>query len=381
MTPPPDLPPHSFSDDDHLDIVARGPASLAVVVPHLVGFVPAHSFVVLGHPAGSNVTAVTLRFDVPPAGLTDGDLVRMLEFWHDAFGALERADVDAVTVALYPGDVGEQWSDVIRDELPHRELADLIEQMLVSDEYLVREVVCIVGDRVRSYLCESLDCCPTSGTALDPSEALRLEASLVGRGSAPLRSREALVESLAARPEGDAVRSAVAHARPGALARLEPGVVEQVESFLHAVACWGSQRDAPDRDRRFTRLVATAGLLVTGIAPRDYLLRELAVECDRPLLEAVRAVLGEAVRCAPDPEVAPLAAVLGVTSWLTGDGAAARVALDRALAADPTYSLAHLVGEALDHGLPPWSWRESMRELTAEAILAADRPGRERWPA
>jgi hypothetical protein len=382
MTPPPDLPPHVPSSvDREPDVVVRGPAALPVVVPHLVGFVPSHSFVVLGHAAGSDRAAVTMRFDLPPGGLTDSDFVRMLHAWEDSFGALERSGATSATVVLYPAGSDELWSDVIDDDLPHRELVELVAGMVVQAGCTVRDSVCVVGDRVRSYLCESPGCCPPEGTVADPSEVLRIQAALVGVGSAPLPSREALVDALAARPDGDPVREAVEHARPGALARQPSDVIEQVESFLHAVARWDRQRDASDRERRFTRLVATAGLLVTAIAPRDYLLRELAVECDSQHVEAVRSVLAEAVRCTSGPELAGLAAVLAVAAWLTGDGAAARVALDRSLDADPTYSLAHLVTEALDHGLPPWSWRESMRGLTAEAILAAARPGRERWPA
>lgn len=362
-------------------LVARGPESLPVVVPHLVGFVPEHSFVVLGHAAGSNAAAVTMRFDIPAAEFSDDELLQALHAWEHSFRALEQVGADAVTVVLYPAAVGDTWGEVIVDELPYRELAELVEQLLVSLGYRVRELVCVVGDRVRSYLCDSLACCPVEGTALDASEALRLSASLVGSGSAPLRSREAIVEALLPRAADDPVRLAVAHARPGALARQSPDMVEQVESFLHAVARWGRHRDERDSTLRFNRLVATAGLVVTDLAARDYLMRELAVECDRPVLEAVRAVLVEAVRCADVGELAALAAVLGVTAWMAGDGAAARVALDRALEADPAYRLAHLVLQALDGGLAPWSWRESMRGLTAEAILAASRPGRERWPA
>ncbi|MGE0818146.1 MAG: DUF4192 domain-containing protein [Candidatus Nanopelagicales bacterium] len=362
-------------------LVARGPESLPVVVPHLVGFVPEHSFVVLGHAAGSHAAAVTMRFDIPVAEFSDDELIQALHAWEYSFGALKQVGADAVTVVLYPAAAGDAWGDVIVDELPYRDLAELVEQLLVSLGYRVRELVCVVGDRVRSYLCDSLACCPVEGTALDPSEALRLSASLVGSGSAPLRNRGAIVEALRPRAADDPVRLAVAHARPGALARQPSDMVEQVESFLHAVAGWGRHRDERDSTRRFNRLVATAGLVVTDLAARDYLMRELAVECDRPVLDAARAVLVEAVRCADHDELAALAAVLGVTAWMAGDGAAARVALDRALEADPAYRLAHLVLQALDGGLAPWSWRESMRGLTAEAILAASRPGRERWPA
>lgn len=382
MTPPPHTPRYSSGiDGDQPPLVARGPEALPLVVPHLVGFVPEHSFVVLGHPAGSQHAAVTMRFDLPWAGLSDDELLDVLGVWHQAFGALARVHADAVTIAVYPAELGAEWSDAVPGDLPFRELASVLEDLFGARRLHVRDVVCIVGERVRSYLCTDEACCPAEGTALDASEALRLSASLVGAGSAPLPSRDALVEALLPRAADDPVRRAVDRARPGALVRRPAQMVEEVESFLHSVARWGRQRDDRGSERRFTRLVATAGLIATDLAPRDYLLRELSVECDRPVLEAARAVLVESVRCAGPDELPALAAVLAVTAWLIGDGAAARVALERGLAADPDYRLAHLVGQALDGGLPPWEWRESMRGLTAEAILDAARPGRARWPA
>lgn len=384
MTPPPHTPRYSSgtgTDGDPGTLVARGPEALALVVPHLLGFVPEHSFVVLGHPAGSKHAAVTMRFDIPWAGLADDELLDVLAAWHHAFGALARVQAESATLVIYPADIGAEWADAVADDLPFRDLADLLGDLFPARGLHVRDVVCVVGDRVRSYLCSDPGCCPPEGSVLDPSEALRLTASLVGAGSAPLPGREALVGALLPRDPDDPVRRAVERARPGALVRRPAHMVDEVESFLHAVARWGRHRGDRGSERRFTRLVAKAGLIATDLAPRDYLLRELSVECDRPVLEAARAVLVEAVRCAEPDELPALAAVLGVTAWLIGDGAAARVALDRCLAADPDYRLAHLVGQALDGGLPPWEWRESMRGLTPEAILDAARPGRARWPA
>ncbi len=55
---------------------------------------------------------------------------------------------------------------------------------------------------------------------------------------------------------------------------------------------------------------------------------------------------------APAPAAAP-ATLLALTAWRQGQGALASVALDRALAADPHYRLAHLIDHALFHGIPP----------------------------
>ena len=95
----------------------------------------------------------------------------------------------------------------------------------------------------------------------------------------------------------------------------------------------------------------------------------MTVEADPQVLTAARGILTEAVRCASGPEVAAVASVLGVCAWVQADGAAARVALDRALDADPAYSLASLLSAALDGGIPPWSWVEMMAETSVEEIL------------
>jgi len=50
--------------------------------------------------------------------------------------------------------------------------------------------------------------------------------------------------------------------------------------------------------------------------------------------------------CAP-------AALLGFVAWQSGNGALANVALDRALAEDPHYSMAVLLRQAVDSGAPP----------------------------
>jgi len=54
-----------------------------------------------------------------------------------------------------------------------------------------------------------------------------------------------------------------------------------------------------------------------------------------------------------------------------GDGARARIALDRACLADPGYTLALLIGGMLDHGQPPWTWRAALAELPRAACRGA----------
>jgi hypothetical protein len=59
------------------------------------------------------------------------------------------------------------------------------------------------------------------------------------------------------------------------------------------------------------------------------------------------------VRGAADAWLPAPAALLAFTAWQCGDGALASIAIDRALACDPGYSMALLLRDILDAGVPP----------------------------
>ena len=61
------------------------------------------------------------------------------------------------------------------------------------------------------------------------------------------------------------------------------------------------------------------------------------------------------------PEFVPApASLLAFTAWQCGEGALANVAIERALGADPAYSMALLLAQAIQTGLPPSSARLPM---------------------
>lgn len=78
------------------------------------------------------------------------------------------------------------------------------------------------------------------------------------------------------------------------------------------------------------------------------------------------------VRRAAPGHVAPAATLLGLLRWQAGDGTRAAIALDRALADDPDYTLAQLIDGCLRAGITPTSWREGMLTLTRDQCR---RPG------
>jgi hypothetical protein len=62
------------------------------------------------------------------------------------------------------------------------------------------------------------------------------------------------------------------------------------------------------------------------------------------------------------------ASLLAFTAWQSGEGALANIAIDRALAADPAYSLARLLRDIMDAGVPPSAARVPM---TPEQVAAS----------
>ena len=346
-------------------LTVRGPDSLPALVPHLCGFVPTNSLVLLGMEGDRGRVRVTMRADLPdpsrPISDCCDDLRRLVP-------ALPRGGADAAILVLYPGADEDPWSQGAAQPLPRRDLVVELEAVLDEVGVPLRDAVCVVGDRLGSYLCDDPGCCPPEGRTADYSERLRVQAAFVDAGSAPLQSREELESSLDPRDEDDPLREEVDAVRT-LLADCEPFLsVADVDSFLVGLDEWRSPSSRADL---LPGLAALGTALCQRIRPRDLLLRALTVDADRDTLQHTREVLHESVRCAPAAMTAPVASVLAVTAWLQGDGACARVALERALACDPDYSLAHLVITALDQGMPPWEWAKSMRGLSVDDILVA----------
>jgi hypothetical protein len=347
-------------------LVVRGPDSLPALVPHLVGFHPADSLVLLGLAHERRTVRVTVRIDLPTS---DADVVQVVDAWASSLMALPQSGADDVVLAVFPRDEESPWLGVEPDDLPHRALVDELAEELREAGIRSLDAVCVVGDRIRSYWCEDLSCCPPEGRRADPRELLRVRATLVAHGSAPLSSREALVHSLDERPGDDPLRTAVDRARDGVVIRMPSGTEPRVRHVVDGLRGLASD---PRNDATLVRLVVLVGWLCASVRSRDLLLRTLTVDPEPQVLAAARTVLGEAVRCASGESVAPVGSVLAVCAWVDGDGAAARVALDRALDADPAYSLAGLVAAALDTGTPPWTWVSMMSEVSVEEILGGE---------
>ena len=79
------------------------------------------------------------------------------------------------------------------------------------------------------------------------------------------------------------------------------------------------------------------------------------------------------MRRADGPWLPAPASLLAFTAWQSGDGTLANIALDRALAADPDYSMARLLRDILAAGVPPSQARLPMTPEEVEESYARGR--------
>jgi len=209
------------------------------------------------------------------------------------------------------------------------------------------------GSRWYSYTCDG-PCCPATGTAYD-SSCHPLAAEAVLEGAVALPDRAALESSVAAVSGIAAVSmdQAAARAEQDLLHRLEAGATPQ---RLHARlrqrmrALVQGFLDAP---RRLTDdEVARAAVWAQFIQVRDEAWTMMSRADAHRHLDLWRQVL----RRVPPPYEPAVGCLAAFAAWLSGDGALAGCALERALAADPDYSMARLIDDTLRQAIPPSRW-------------------------
>lgn len=150
--------------------------------------------------------------------------------------------------------------------------------------------------------------------------------------------------------------------------RLRPLVEAGRAAVREAIACYQSGSEITDHDQ-----MAWLSLTVADLRVRD----DAWARMDPGHREAHRRLWTDLTRRAPESLVPAPASLLAFTAWQSGDGALANIAVERALAADPEYSMAHLIGQALEAGLPPSAARLPMTPEEVEASYERKEPPRD----
>jgi hypothetical protein len=354
MDPQPAPPPAEHRD--RIDVRIADPGEIAASLPHLLGFRPRESIVLvsLTGPSGGRV-GLTVRGDIPPAGHA-----------REMAGVLTRSvctdrprGVLVAIVSEEPDHAGPE-----RD-LPHRELVWELVTALAAAGVPVPEVLLVRGDRWWSYDCPHPCCDPGAGTALPPG-VTELAVAAVATGTVVEDDRSDLAARIA-RPDALA-RSAMAAACARMAAECSAAVLDTGWDAV-AARSWTAVTEAVLRCR--PGACQGAGLTDREVARIVWGLRDVEVR-DRALELALGAdaaaaeqLWTECTRRAPSPLDAAPATLLAVSCWLRGDGAMANVALGRALTAEPGYALARLLAGALAACLPPAELRAMIAATVA----------------
>jgi hypothetical protein len=332
------------------------PASLLAVIPGLLGFDPGHSVVVIGTEPGSGQVRVTLRYDVPdPARpATAAVLAR------HAVSLLKAQGVSSAVAVGYGTDA--EVAPVVAALREHAAETGIAMIELLRAEH----------QRYWSYVCADPDCCPQDGTPFDVTRHPAARA-LRSAGGRVLAGRTALEASVAAKggQPGAVMRRATRESLgqlTRCLSRLDRAGMGTSAAGLISFLGQVVARDAIRRYRTGSSDPGEHAALLT-VALGQLRVRDDAWSRMEPeYRDAHLRLWTDLTRLARPGYVAAPASLLAFVAWQSGDGALGNVALDRALADNPRYSMALLLREALDAGAPPSMARLPM---TPQEVAAA----------
>ena len=327
----------SSSTSQRSAIKLDGPAALISAVPHLVGFTPQESLVLVVMGGPRSRVLLTVRADLPEAQVDWGELLKPITH------AIQTAGGDKLVALAYPPlSAGQSVHSFDARPLLGAlvQAANLANAQLMDFLVVEKEAWFSLGDTGE----------PDGGRGTLNGEAVSsAQAALAFEGRAPLTSRAELVQSFQSLPTGDAnLISADALAEISAIEADEVCEVLIGESDLDRPTQENVLASLPHphvRDRVISHVLTAASAHPQG---GSSLLRDVA--------ERLRQL-----QCAAPPGfIAPAATLLGIFAWQAGEGAMATCALERAVADDPDYRLAHLIEAAVASAMPPWLGRDAL---------------------
>ncbi|MFC7344042.1 DUF4192 domain-containing protein [Saccharopolyspora griseoalba] len=358
------------------------PGDVLAALPHLLGFHPEDSFVLvtLHDLAVAPRFGVTMRLDLPcpmqarafgefllhgPLRQQDAEAVLLIvvgeradeaacaETCEDTCQESTAEDAERIRLLEEAGPPMCSVIEVVKETLQHNGIVPA--HAVWTSE--IRE-----GAPWRCY--DDVEC---TGTVADPKES-PIGAVLAARGAVTFGSKDELRELVA--PES-------------------PEVVARWSAKLDALAEDDLDEEVPDRVARDVRAVhaairrSAAGSALTEGDLQGVL---LAVSDNRVRDIVLGTALGEharaaeelwlsLVRKAPDAELPEVAVLLAFSAYLRGEGGLASVALERAERVQPDHRLGVLLRQAMEAGIPPAELSAIARNATEDARLVLDEEG------
>lgn len=341
---------------------------ILAVVPHLLGFHPSNSLVMLGVGGPHDRIRLAFRYDLPDP--PDDELAT--DIAAHAVTVLARQHLTTAVAVGYGS--GEAVTPVV----------EVVAPALLEAGVNVQDVLRVQGSRYWSYLCSDPDCCPPEGVPFD-SAGHPASAALAAAGLTVRADRAELARTVAPLAADGPMHEAVGRARQRAEELIDGEAATTGGDPFLPIADAGrrSVKQAITRYRRGGALTDDDEIAWLGVTLADLRVRDDAwARMDPRFQDAHQRLWIDLVRRLPAEFVAPPAALLAFTAWQAGDGALASVAIERALDADPEYSMALLIADALHAGLPPSAARLPMTPKQVAASyargrtsLSAGRPG------
>ena len=340
-----------------LVVKADSPTALLTVIPHLLGFVPQASLVVLGTQSPNDRVKVTLRYDLPdpPGAGVAADIAE------HAVGVLGSQRLAAMMAVGYgPETLVDPVAGALRDAARRAGIE-------------LRDVLRVQDRRYWSYRCADEACCPAAGAPFDP-DSDPAAAVMVSAGQRVLADRAAVAArvaplgGIAAESMRQATRRAEKHASQLLAKVRKAGRIGAARQMIAAegLNAVGTMIATYRAGGKYTTDYQIAWVTV---ALRDLRVRDDAwARMDPAQADAHRRLWIDVTRRAQPGYVAAPASLLAFVAWQAGDGALANVALDRALADDTRYSMALLLRQVITAGAPPSLARLPM---TPEEVAAS----------
>lgn len=351
-------------------ISLANPDAVVVAIPYLLGFRPEHSLVLLWIAEGR--LALTQRVDLPEAGLSAEQQAAYLDAllspgWDTRADSLIACVISDVPTAVRAQTGSKATGLVMADLVGSLAQRLRIRGLDLLDALSIRQSPGC-SERWWSYLCHE-GCCPEQGREVPESVRIAVAAAFTLEGFAVADSRADMAQSMTADPMlVEQVAMRLSRRRTPAQSVLRERWRTTRISRIRLLLGLGQtqpERQGGTSPHPRQRILTVRELvdLIHGLGDvrvRDCVLWSLSRTGD---LRRVIPMLMQGLRAAPDAGVPPIASCVAVATWLTGDGARAAIALERALAVDPDYSLARLLDLALRSGMPPTRWAAMMSAL------------------
>lgn len=298
-------------------------------LPTLFGFRPEESLVAIATTGPRRRFGFRLRVDIP---------------------APEHVEELAEVVVGHLGNQGAEGAiflAVTREQETARDLLAAIERQLPP----IALIVAVRADGERYWSDEPGF--PPDGIAYETSDHHLAVVQAIAAGQQILPDRQALVDRFAAVTEPR--RAWMERAADEVLRQVVPLVLRTPDSELAAV---GMQQVQPIIERGLAgeRLddedLTRFSVWMSSIPVRDEVWGQITADTADDMLRILTLVS----RTVVPPFEAAVLSLTAFAAWLTGDGAQALIAVERALDADRKYSMARLMLQMLEGGVSPSHW-------------------------